>query len=551
MLLGQHRASLAKAYKRAGYWLDSPVPNLIAESAKRVPERTALVDHYGRVTFRELHERVRRLASGLLAMGIGKGSVVAIQLPNRNEFVYFQQAVARIGCVYLPLIPQLRGRDMEFVLNASKAVALVVPDVYRDFDHIAMTEKLRPQLPHLRHLFVVGDKVSGNAIRVADFFGRDWESAFGEVVDDIVVGPDEIRALYFTSGTESKPKGVLHSYNTLTYPLRVHIRDFNFSSDDVVLVASPAGHATGSVYGVEFGVLIAAKIVFKENWNPEESVELVARERCTVMWGAPTFFADFVNASNVAEYTLSSLRVFFSGGAPCPRILVKQVQERIGCRLVVAYGSSEGGNVTISRPDDPPEQITATDGNPHPGVELKLVDADRKPLPPGEPGELAYRGPNVFLGYLDPEMTARSFDSEGFFYSGDMAVIRPDGYIRIVGRSKEIIIRGGENISPAEIEEVLCHHPKIKAVTLVGLPDERLGQRACAAIIPQDGQVITLQDVVQYLSDRDVAKFKVPERVELFSDFPRSATGKIQKNVLRDRILGNEHCDRNPSCRGS
>jgi acyl-CoA synthetase (AMP-forming)/AMP-acid ligase II len=540
--LPSHHATHAARYRQLAYWSADVVPDALSSAARDNPAKVALVDRDSSLTYAELGRIVRRLAAGLHASGVRKGDVVAIQLPNWKEFVYFQQAVAKIGAIYIPLIPQLRAREIESILRASKAVAAVVPANYRGFDHVAMLEALRPNLPALRDIYAVGGPAPTGAIAIDAFLEREWERESGAAVDEIVVWPDEVRALFFTSGTEANPKGVLHSYNTLAYPLRIHARDFGLASNDAVFVCSPVGHATGCVFGVELGLFIGGKIVLKDTWNPVEAIELIARERCTMMWGATTFFSDLVNAAERSPGDLSCLRLMCSGGAPIPRELVTQVRDRIGGQLAAAYGSSEGMNVTINRLDDPPEKITGSDGRFNPGIDYKLVDEARNPQPRGSAGEIAYRGPNVCLGYLDPDQTAGSFDAEGFFYSGDLGVVDGDGYLRIVGRKKEIIIRGGENISPAEIENLLYRHPKISAVAVLGFPDKRLGESACAAVIPKPGETVTLDDITQFLRDQGVAKFKFPERLEIVTELPRTPTGKLRRNVLRDEMLRKSQC---------
>ena len=532
-----HHAAHAARYKQLAYWSAAAVPDTLGAAARDHPAKTALIDRDCAVSYAELDRIVRRLAAGLYACGVRRGDVVALQLPNWKEFVYFQQAVARIGATYLPLIPQLRAREMEFILRTSKAVAAVVPANYRGFDHAAMLASLRPKLAALRDIYVVGGPAPSGSIAVDEFLAREWAREAAAAVEDIVVWPDEVRALFFTSGTEANPKGVLHSYNTLAYPFRIHARDFGLASGDALFVCSPVGHATGCVFGVEFGLFIGAKIVLKDTWNPQEAMELIASERCTQMWGATTFFSDLVDAVEHFPGDLSCLRLLCSGGAPIPRELVRQVRERIGGQLVAAYGSTEGMNVTINRLDDPAEKVAGSDGRFNPGIDCKLVDEARQPQPAGSAGEIAYRGPNVCLGYLDAEQTARSFDADGYFHSGDLGVVDTDGYLRVVGRKKEIIIRGGETISPAEIEDILYRHPKISGVAVFGLPDQRLGESACAAIIPKPGATVTLEELTQFLREQGVAKFKFPERVEIVSEFPRTPTGKLRRNALRDDML--------------
>jgi len=346
-----------------------------------------------------------------------------------------------------------------------------------------------------------------------------------------------VRQIIFTSGTESKPKAVLHSHNTLLFPLRNHTRLFNFVRDDVVFTPSPVGHGTGAVFGVELALYFGGTVVLMDGWNAARAVEVIARERCSLMWGATTFFSDLVNAPNLNSHDLSRFRLLLTAGAPIPRALVQQVAERTRGQLVSAYGQSEGQNITITRLDDPLEKITGSDGKFQEGVEYKLVDSQGNSVGVGEEGEILYRGPNLCLGYLEPEHNRNAFTEDGYIRSGDLGIVDADGYLRIVGRRKEIIIRGGENISPAEVENYLFKHPAIASLAVVGLPDERLGQRACAAVIPRPGQSVTLEDMIDFMAAQGVAKFKYPERLVVVDHLPRTLTGKVQRDVLRDMIL--------------
>ena len=536
--LPAHHQPFAQTYRQKGYWSKKPVPDFVADAARARADTVAVVDRKGSVSYRELAEIVRRLAAGLWMLGVRPGDAVAIQLPNWREFVFFQQAAVRIGAVYIPLLPQLRAGDLEYLLGACRAKMLVVPATFRKFDHAAMAMELRARLPRLLQVFVVDPvaPLSNGCASVEEFLSQPWESEAGAAVDDRVISPDAVRTILFTSGTESRPKGVLHSYNTLFFGLHRHVDYFGFNSDDAVLTASPVGHGTGAVNGSEFGLLIGGKVVLLDTWNAAAATELIARERCSFMWGAATFFTDLIEVPERSQYDLSSFRLALTAGAPIPPGLVAAVREKLGARLVTAYGQSEGQNIAITRPDDPGERVSGSDGRINEGIEYKLVDELHRRSACGAAGEFAYRGPNVCLGYLDPSHTARAFDSEGFIYSGDLAAVDQAGYLRIVGRRKDIIIRGGENISPAEVENLLFQHPMIRAVSVVGYPDQRLGQRACAFVVPKPCTHPSVRDLVAFLEQLRVAKFKYPERVELVDALPMTSSGKVRKEALRELL---------------
>lgn len=534
--LPAHHRPHAERYRRNGWWSSEKLPDGLARFAAAEPDRIAVVDRTRRLTYAAFDALVTRAAAGLWAAGVRPGDVIGIQLPNWAEFAVFQQAAVRLGVVYLPLIPQLREADLGYLLDIVRARLLVIPATYRGFDHTGMVPAIRAAVPSLEKVLVVGGN-RAEADSAEAFLETPWENAHGADVASVVRNPDSVRIISFTSGTESKPKAVQHSHNSMLYPLRNHSRLFGFGRDDVIFTPSPVGHSTGAVFGVELGLHFGGTVVLMDGWSGERAVELIAREGCTVMWGATTFYNDLVDAPNLADHDLSRFRLLCTAGAPIPRALVTRVGERIGGRLVTAYGQSEGNNIAITRLDDPVEKITGSDGAFQEGVEYRLVDKDGRIVGAGEEGEIFYRGPNLCMGYLDPEHNARAFAPDGFIASGDLGIVDADGYLRIVGRRKEIIIRGGENISPAEIEDYLFKHPKIASVAVVGLPDERLGQRACAAVIPRDGAAVTLPEIVDFMAGMGVAKFKYPERLVLVSELPRTLSGKVQRDVLRDRIL--------------
>lgn len=537
-----HHAAFAETYRSRGDWSRQPVPDFLGKAAAHSPDAVALVDRHGRLRYRELAQTVRRAAAGLWALGLRPGDAIAIQLPNWREFVIFQQAAVRIGVVYVPLLPQLREGDLEYLLQACGAKLLVVPARFRNFAYAPMALALKARLPELRQVLVVDAEsaLPPGLCSAAQFLDTPWEQSFGAEADAVSVAADALRTVLFTSGTESRSKGVLHSYNTLFFGLQQHVGYFGLSAADCVLTASPVGHGTGAVNGAEFGLLLGGKIVLLDAWSPAAAIDLIADEGVTLMWGATTFFTDLIKAPNRSARDISSFRLALTAGAPIPRELVNQVRSELGAALVAAYGQSEGQNIAINRLDDSIERITGSDGRINAGIETRLVDAERRPVAAGEPGEFAYRGPNVCLGYLDPAHTAQAFDAEGWLYSGDLARVDAEGYLRIVGRRKDIIIRGGENISPAEIEDLLFGHPKIKTVSVVGYADERMGQRACAVVVPQPGETVTLADLIAHLEQRKVAKFKYPERIELVDALPMTASGKVRKEELRALLQARE-----------
>ncbi|HSV45719.1 MAG TPA: AMP-binding protein [Ramlibacter sp.] len=539
-LSANHRPYAAR-YRAAGDWVTDPVPDFVAAWAARTPDRVALVDREGQLSYAELARLVRRAAAGLWALGLRPGDSLALQMPNWREFAIFQQAAARIGVCYVPLLPQMRAAEIAYLLGASRACAIVLAAAYRGFDHLRMLQALRPSLPLLRHMFVAAAPAGlcreGSVWSTHGFLGRPWEDEYGEAVDAVQVHPDALRHVLFTSGTEARPKGVLHSFNTAFFPLKRHQSYFALGPDDAILTGSTVGHGIGAMFGVELGLFLGGKVVLMEAWSAADALAVIERERCTLMWATTTFWTDLVNAPEARQHDLSSFRLALTAGAPVLRPLVAQVRETLGATLVAAYGQSEGHNMSIHRKGESVERITSSDGLINAGIDYKLVDADRQPVPRGQPGEFAYRGPNVCLGYLDPAHTARAFDAEGFIHSGDLVEVDEQGYLRVVGRQKDIIIRGGENISPAELEEIVYQHPAVADAAVIGVDDERLGQRTCAVVVLRKGASLSLCELVDFFRERQVAKFKWPERLEIVTEFPRTAVGKVRKDVLRTQVL--------------
>jgi len=525
-------------YTAAGYWTGETLLDYLDKAIGNYPDKIALVDKKERVTYRELDAITTRLALGFLNIGIGKGDVISLQLPNWNEFVYAHLAAEKIGAVTNPIIPYYRQKELIYELTLTDSVALIIPSEFRRFQYISMIPDLRESVPSLKHVFVVGDDVPQDAISFKKFSEEKWEEKYPEDhLRSFRPKGTDVFLLLFSSGTTALPKGVMHTHNTNIWVMRTLTRVLGLSSVDVVFVPSPISHGTGLQWGVRQAMFLGSKCVLMEIWNPEEACRLIQNERCTYCFAATPFITDLVKFGDLHKYDLSSFRLFGCAGAPIPSELAKQAESKIGCKLVPAYGETEHFVSTACYPSDPLEKITGSDGCALPGEEVGVFDDNRKELPPGQTGELAIRGPGVAAGYYKrPEETKETFTDGGWQFSGDLAVKYEDGYIRIVGRKKDIIIRGGFNISPSEVEDILFSHGKIKDVSIVGMPDERLGERSCAYVIPNEGQTITLEEIISFLKQKKLAIQKLPERLEIVKELPMTASGKVQKYLLREDI---------------
>jgi cyclohexanecarboxylate-CoA ligase len=521
---------------RAGWWRNESLDLYLDRWATKRPGKTAVVDGTGRLTWAELARAVERVAHGLQAAGLGSGSVISCQLPNWNEWLLLALAAVRLGAVLNPIPPTYRASELRFILNALEAEAFVIPARFRNFDYAEMVARLRGETPALREVFVARGQPGPEMRPFGWLTDTAWEAR--ETRRPLAgTEPNQVTEVIFTSGTTGEPKGVMHTANTtlaIIYPLIERLR---FSEGDVALMSSTFGHQTGYLYGYGLTLLLGSTGVWLDLWNAEEAARLIEAERVTYTMGATPFLQDLTYTPALERRDLSSLRLFISAGAAIPRKLVQDARQRLRCAISAGWGMSENGLVSCNGLDDPEEKVFGTDGRPLPGMELTVRDAEGRVAPAGTEGDLLVRGHSQFVGYWKrPEFTRESHTADGWFKTGDRAVLDRDGYVSITGRSKDLIIRGGENISVAEIENLLFAHPKVQAVAVVAMPDSRLVERACAFVIPKPDQTLTLEEIVAYLDGRRLARHKFPERLELVSEFPMTPSGKIQKYRLREAI---------------
>jgi cyclohexanecarboxylate-CoA ligase len=523
-----------REYTAAGYWRGETLDSYLDRWARTRPDKTALVDRFGRHTWAGLAGLVERIAHGLGAHGVGPGRVISVQLPNWNEFPLLMLAAGRLGAVVNPIPPTYRASELRFMLGLLESQVLVIPGSFRDFDYVRMAAALRAELPRLEHVFVVRGEPGPGMTPWGALTDRAWEAQAGRRP---LPGhdPGRVHEVIFTSGTTGEPKGVMHTPNTTLSTIYSLIERLAFSDRDVILMASTLGHQTGYLYGFCANLLLGATTVWLDIWKGEAGARLIAEERVTFSMGATPFLQDLTYTQT--PHDLSSLRLFISAGAPIPRPLVRDARARLGSAISAGWGMTENGLVTCNGLDDPEEQVFGSDGAPLPGMELRVVDDEGRDLPPGTEGELLVRGPAQFAGYFRrPEFTRDGHTADGWFRTGDRATLDGDAYLSITGRSKDLIIRGGENIPVAEVENLLYAHPKVAGVAIVAMPDPRLQERACAFVVPKAGESITLRELTGYLDAQGLAKHKFPERLELVSEFPMTPSGKIQKYRLRQLI---------------
>ena len=532
-----------EAVKAAGFWPDRLITDYLDEALAACPDKVALVDFNsmtGRGTtlsYRHLHRLATRAALGLVKLGVERNDVVSLQLPNWWEFTVLSLACVRIGAVVNPLMPIFRHREVTFMLGLAESQVVVVPREFRGFDYPAMIAEVRGDLPELRHVLVVEGRPGGSFEAALLVPRHEDEADPAALFAARRPAPDDVTEVQYTSGTTGEPKGVMHTANTLCGSLEVCIRHIGLSGEDVVLMASPLAHQTGFLYGVMMPIVLKAKAVLQDVWDPEVAARCIQDEGVTFTMASTPFLSDLTDSPAIERYDTGSLRIFLTAGAPIPRVLVHRATERLRISVVSAWGMTENGIVTCTRPADPPDKVFETDGLPIPGMEVRIVDEGDSLLPPGQEGRLQVRGMANFVGYLKrPELQAT--DGEGWFETGDLARMDGDGYLRITGRGKDLIIRGGENIPVVEVEGALYRHPAVQDVAVVAMPDPRLGERGCAFVVPRPGRSLSLAELVAFLEKERMARPYFPERLEILAEMPRTASGKIQKFRLREIAKG-------------
>lgn len=525
-------ARLAREAER-GIWPGHVVTDYLDQWIEMRPDDTAIIAFREedrtttRLTYRQLNDRVAAIASTLAELGVRRGDVVAFQLPNWWEFVAVYLGCVRIGAAANPLMPIFRHRELAFMLALAESKVFIAPAKFRGFDHASLARALVQDVPSLQHVLLVGGEGEDA------FEARVAQSATAcPYASGAALAPNDVTQLLYTSGTTGEPKGVMHTSNTLLGTVRKFADRMDVRTSDVVFMPSPLAHQLGFAYGILLTQLMGIPLVLLDVWNPASAAELIERHRATFTFAATPFLADLAGFPGIAERRLDSLRLFVSSGAPIPPAIVQATQERLGVTVVTCWGMTECCSVTMTPPSG--YKVLESDGCVLDGEEVRVVDASRKELPRGVEGTLQIRGAALFVGYLKrPRLYA--LDPDGWFDTGDVARMDAEGYIRICGRNKDIVIRGGENIPVIEVESALYRMPEVADAAIVAMPDPRLIERACAFVTVRPGQSLTLARLRQHLAEEAVSKHFWPERLEIIDEMPRTPTGKIQKFVLRER----------------
>lgn len=515
---------------------------VLDETARKFPDRPAVFYEGKTIPYRDLAAEVDRLAAGLVKLGIEPGDKVGIWMSNIPEWIAAYFAIAKAGGVVVPMNTRYKTHEVEYILGNAEAKAVFVAQGFLGIDYAAMLAEVRPNLP----LLLEAITVSGAAPSLRPYtdvlkLGED-EAAQAELARrQGGIKPEDCVFILYTSGTTGHPKGAMLSHINMAENARQITEVMRVSEEDVFLLAVPFFHCFGCVMGILGAVTWGAGIVPVSVFKADEALDLIQRHKVSVLYGVPTMFVLELDEQRKAvasgnPYDVSSLRTGIMAGAPCPVEVMRGTMEDLGCNVCIAYGLTEASPViTMTRFDDPIDKRVETVGKALPGVEVSVVDDAWQPVPLGETGELACRGYNVMLGYWkNPDATRQVIDDEGWLYSGDLSTLDEEGYVRIVGRKKDMYIVGGFNVYPAELEEVLFTHPGVQNVSVVGVPDRVMGEVGMAFVIARDGHTLDSQEVVDFCA-RQIAAFKVPRYVIVGKDFPMTASGKVQKYKLAER----------------
>jgi cyclohexanecarboxylate-CoA ligase len=524
---------IASSYVRSGHWHNRTLWDDFSHLAVADPHWPAIVQGNLVVTRGELLAQARALAGSLLRLGLGKGAVVSVMLPNWPEAAIVDLAAAMTGMVLNPIVPIYRAAETSFILNDCRSQVLFIPQQFRGFDYIRMMREIRHGLANLRHIIVVrGTQAVPGML--------EWRASVTDSDIDVrnlpLPEPDAIKLVLYTSGTTGLAKGVLHSHNTIGAEIRNVARHWALSPSDTVFMPSPLTHVTGYLYGIQMPLTIGMTAVYMDQWDPHAAFTLLERYRCSWTVAATPFLRELTDIAQANNHALPHLRYFACGGAPVPPELIYAAQRTFrNCIVCRIYGSTEAPTVTLGPTTRETELAATTDGIVV-GHQIKLLNSEGREVDQGEIGEVLTRGAEMFLGYTNASDNAEAFDVDGYFRTGDLAREVEPGWLKITGRVKDLIIRGGENISAKEVEDVLHRHPSVHEAAVVAMPHPRLGETCCAFIILKKGHTITLSEVSELMATAGLAKQKTPERIEFVQDFPRTASGKIRKVELRKLI---------------
>lgn len=526
-------------YLKQRYWDKTILPDYWDKNARDWPDKEALVDSTGsRLTWAQAKQRIDRIALALSKeLKMNRDDRLMVQLPNCVEQVLVRLACEKAGILSIPELTTFRQTELRQIASQTEAVGVVIPKEYRKFDHYQMVKELQRDLPKLKHVIVAGEDVPEDCISLKGIMEHPYEQEYdlGELETRKLDAIEEVGFLVTTTGTTGLPKLIEHRIAAREiWTAKAHIRNWELGPDDCVLAIAPLAGAAGGTPVYVTAPVAGAKVALEYLYREEGTLEFMEKERVTVIALVPTQLARLLQLP-VDKYDLSSLRIIKTAGGYLPPPLAKEAEEKFGCPILGTYGTQDTGSISGVPIIASEEQRYTTVGRLHPGIEVKILDDDGKEVKPGEVGTLWFKGPGNSIGYYrDLEKTmSEAFDKEGFATPGDLVTVTDDGYLKIMGRKKDIIIRGGQNIYPREIEDYLLAHRKVTNVAVVPMPDPEMGERACAFVTLKEGEQFTFDEMVDYLESKKIAMFKFPERLEVVDALPLvGESGKIDKKAM-------------------
>jgi non-ribosomal peptide synthetase component E (peptide arylation enzyme) len=534
----RYTPELIAEYMKSGYWTTETFSDIWEHNAREYPDKEAVVDSRTRLTWAQAKQWIDRFALHLVKLGIIKDEVIAIQLPNVVELFLLMISCEKAGVLRVHLLRTVRHHEMEHILKKVEAVGVVIPWRFRDFDHFKMIQEIAPNLPALRHIFICDDSIPEGTISVKKIFEKPIEdSYFSYDLEGRRFKATDVSAITVTTGTTGLPKLIENPICSSFRKTHSFSRCLSLTPEDTVAVMSPG---LGSVFlaGFAGAPKVAARIVMQERFDPEEALVLIEKERISVLSLVPAQAIMLARHPNLCNYNLNSLRVILLGGAPLRYTEGVEIEERLGCPVMQAWSSMDSTIGCMTCLDDPREIRLTTAGKPSvEGDEIKLVDHAASEVVRGEIGEIWARGPSGVSGYyMDPEATWQVWTEDGWYKSGDLGKLDEHGNLAIIGRKTDIIIRGGQNISPIEVEGLLVGHPKVSSVAVIGMPDPVMGERSCAYVTLLPGEELTFEEMVTFLREKKIAAYKFPERLEIMEKLPLVAEQKVDKGFLRKDI---------------
>jgi len=535
----RYTEELINDYVKQGFWDRTLLPaDLCDRNARDFPDKEAVVDAKSRLTWSEVSLRIAGIAQGLVDLGFKKDDVIATQLPNSVEYFLLFYAAEKAGVAIVSAQPTFRHAEVESILQQTKAKGIVIPGKFRDFDYFSMVEEIRPNLPELEHVIVVGNDIPEETVSLTELMKKHVEDKLPpQYWQQFRFKPWEVTRICNTSGTTGIPKCIEWPAAPRLYSGKVMAERLNLHQKDIILVGWNLTSGGASLLGRICSPLVGAKLVNLEHFTPQEACEMMEKEKVTVLALVPAQIAMLVDYPDLEKYDLSSVRVIFTGTQLLTYELGARAEKRLDCRVVKIYGSGDTGTMCTTSFNDTREVRLATVGFPVPGNEVIIVDSEGNSLPPGEVGEVWAKGPALVSGYYGhPELTEQSWP-DGWFSTGDAGRFDKEGHVVLLGRKRDVIIRGGQNIYPSEIENILMLHPKVKDVAIVRMPDPIMGEKQCAYVVPAQGQTFDFKEMVSFLQSRKIATYKLPERLEVLSELPLvPAANKVDKDRLEEDI---------------